>query len=119
MLAAAAGDSDDIDAEDEDDSGEAKAAANAASLAKLKDAALERFAKIEALHSKEIKALKAKGTTDPSYQRARKQISEELLNIRFNSRTIEKLCDRVRALRDHICRAERTVLSICVDKCNR
>ena len=118
MAANASDDDDDIEDDDEDDSGEAKAAANAASLAKLKDAALERFAKIEALHSKEIKALKAKGTTDPSYQRARKQISEELLNIRFNSRTIEKLCDRVRALMDQIRRAERTVLSICVDKCN-
>jgi RNA polymerase primary sigma factor len=120
MAANASANDDDGDIEDdeEDDSGEAKAAANAASLAKLKDAALERFAKIEALHSKEIKALKAKGTTDPSYQRARKQISEELLNIRFNSRTIEKLCDRVRALMDQIRRAERTVLSICVDKCN-
>jgi RNA polymerase primary sigma factor len=116
--ASANDDDDDIEDDEEDDSGEAKAAANAASLAKLKDAALERFAKIEALHSKEIKALKAKGTTDPSYQRARKQISEELLNIRFNSRTIEKLCDRVRALMDQIRRAERTVLSICVDKCN-
>lgn len=116
--ASAAAEEDDIDDEDEEDSGEAKAAATAASLAKLKDAALERFAKIEALHSKEIKALKTKGTTDPNYQRARKQISEELLNIRFNSRTIEKLCDRVRSLMEQIRRAERTVLSICVDKCN-
>jgi RNA polymerase primary sigma factor len=118
MLAAATVDDDeDIDDED-DDSGEAKAAANAASLAKLKDAALERFARIEALHAKEIKALKTKGTSDPSYVKARKQISEELLNIRFNSRTIEKLCDRVRALMDQIRRAERTVLTICVEKCN-
>ncbi|MFM8501241.1 MAG: RNA polymerase sigma factor region1.1 domain-containing protein, partial [Fluviibacter sp.] len=118
--AAAAAEEDEEEDEDadEDDSGEAKAAATAASLAKLKEAALERFAKIEALHSKELKALKAKGTSDPNYQRARKQITEELLNIRFNSRTIEKLCDRVRALMDQIRRAERTVLSICVDKCN-
>ncbi|MEN9880735.1 MAG: hypothetical protein RIQ55_1381 [Pseudomonadota bacterium] len=117
MLAAAAGDSDDMDADDEDDSGEAKAAANAASLAKLKDAALERFAKIETLHSKELKALKAKGTSDPGYLRIRKQISDELLNIRFNSRTIEKLCGNVRGLRDNIRQAERQVLAICVDKC--
>ncbi|WVH09369.1 MAG: RNA polymerase sigma factor RpoD [Fluviibacter phosphoraccumulans EoVTN8] len=112
--AAAAAAAEEDDDADEEDSGEAKAA----SLAKLKEAALERFAKIEALHSKELKALKAKGTTDPNYQRARKQITAELLNIRFNSRTIEKLCDRVRALMDQIRRAERTVLSICVDKCN-
>ena len=117
MLAAAAGDDDDIDDEDEDDSGEAKAAANAASLAKLKEAALERFAKIESLHSKELKALRAKGTSDAAYLRVRKQISEELLNIRFNSRTIERLCDRVRDLMDQIRKAERQVLAICVDKC--
>lgn len=118
MLAAAASENDDIDAaDDEDDSGEAKAAANAASLAKLKEAALERFAKIEALHTKELKALKAKGTSDPSYIRTRKQISDELLNIRFNSRTIEKLCGNVRSLRDNIRQAERQVLAICVDKC--
>ena len=117
MLAAAAADDDDIDDVDEDDSGEAKAAANAASLAKLKDAALERFAKIESLHSKELKALRAKGTSDAAYIRVRKQISEELLNIRFNSRTIERLCDRVRDLMDQIRKAERLVLAICVDKC--
>ena len=117
MLAAAAADDDDIDDVDEDDSGEAKAAANAASLAKLKDAALERFAKIESLHSKELKALRAKGTSDAAYIRVRKQISEELLNIRFNSRTIERLCDRVRDLMDQIRKAERQVLAICVDKC--
>jgi RNA polymerase primary sigma factor len=118
MLAATSIDEDEDIDDDDEDSGEAKAAANAASLAKLKDAALERFAKIEALHAKELKALKTKGTSDPSYIKARKQISEELLNIRFNSRTIEKLCDRVRALMDQIRRAERTVLTICVDKCN-
>ncbi len=117
MLAAAAGDDDEIDDEEEDASGEAKAAANAASLAKLKEAALERFAKIETLHSKEIKTIKAKGTSDPTYARIRKQITDELLNIRFNSRTIERLCDNVRGLRDEIRKAERQVLAICVDKC--
>lgn len=119
MLAAAnaASDDDEDDDEDEDDSGEAKAAANAASLARLKEAALERFAKIEGLHSKELKALKTKGASDPAYVRARQQISEELLNIRFNSRTIEKLCGRVRELIDQIRRSERQVLAICVDKC--
>ena len=120
MLAATAANNDEAedDDEDEDDSGEAKAAANAASLAKLKEAALERFAKIESLHSKELKTLKTKGTSDPGYARVRKQISDELLNIRFNSRTIEKLCDHVRDLIDQIRRAERQVLAICVDKCN-
>ena len=119
MLAAAnaTSDEDDEDDEDEDDSGEAKAAANAASLARLKEAALERFARIEGLHSKELKALKTKGPSDPAYVRARQQISEELLNIRFNSRTIEKLCGRVRELIDQIRRSERQVLAICVDKC--
>ena len=117
MLAATASVDEDADDEDEDDSGEAKAAANAASLAKLKEAALERFAKIEGLHSKELKTLKAKGTSDPGYARVRKQISDELLNIRFNSRTIEKLCAHVRDLIDQIRRAERQVLAICVDKC--
>ena len=117
MLAAAAGDDEEIDDEEEDDSGEAKAAANAASLAKLKEAALERFAKIESLHGKELKALKAKGTSDPTYARIRKQITDELLNIRFNSRTIERLCGNVRGLRDEIRKAERQVLAICVDKC--
>ncbi len=117
LAAAASNDVEEDDEEDEDDSGEAKAAANAASLAKLKEAALERFARIESLHSKELKTLKTKGTSDPGYARVRKQISDELLNIRFNSRTIEKLCDHVRGLIDQIRRAERQVLAICVDKC--
>src|SRR5256885_1272043 len=62
------------------------------------------------------KALEHKGSKDKDYVRARDQISNELMGIRFTARTVERLSDSVRSLVDEIRRHERQIHDICVEK---
>ncbi len=105
-------DSDDGD-DDEDDGG---AGAVSASLLQLKTDALERFAVIRALHVKLQKSLASKGSQDKTYLKIRQQISDELMNIRFTSRSIERLCDSVRGMVELVRKSERKIQQISVDK---
>jgi RNA polymerase primary sigma factor len=89
-----------------------------ASLLKLKQEALERFSHIHALYGKLLQALSTKGSEDKSYLRLKKQIADELLNIRFTAKTIEKLCSSVRSLVDSVRSHERKILHFCVDRSN-
>ena len=105
------GDEDDEDVEDDGGAG-----AVSASLLQLKTEALERFTIIRALHVKMQKLLQSKGPHDKGYLKLQQQISNELLNIRFTSRSIERLCDSVRGMVDTVRRAERKIQQICVDR---
>ena len=87
-----------------------------ASLQKLKQEALERFSLIHALYGKLQQALAKKGSEDKGYLRIKKQIADELLNIRFTAKTIERLCNSVRGIVDAVRSHERKILHICVDK---
>ena len=87
-----------------------------ASLQKLKQEALERFSLIHALYGKLYQALLKKGSEDKGYLRIKKQIADELLNIRFTAKTIERLCSSVRGMVDAVRSHERKILHICVDK---
>jgi len=89
-----------------------------ASLLKLKQEALERFSHIHALYGKLQQTLSKKGSEDKSYLRLKKQIADELLNIRFTAKTIEKLCSSVRSLVDSVRSHERKILHFCVDRSN-
>src|SRR5678816_3628407 len=62
------------------------------------------------------KALEHKGSKDKDYLRARDQISNELMGIRFTARTVERLSDSVRSLVDEIRRHERAIHDIAVEK---
>jgi len=109
----------DVDVEEEeedDDGGDAGAGAVSASLLQLKADALERFKNLKALHTKMHKALMSKGPQDKTYLKLQQQVTEELMNIRFTSRSIEKLCDSVRGMVDTIRASERKIQHICVDK---
>ena len=46
----------------------------------------------------------------------RQQITDELMNIRFTSRSIERLCDSVRGMVELVRGSERKIQQICVDK---
>jgi RNA polymerase primary sigma factor len=98
--------------EGEDDDG----AAQTASLLKLRTEGLEKFGRIRRLYDKMAKALENKGSKDKDYLRARDQISNELMAIRFTARTVERLSDSVRSLVDEIRRYERAIHDISVDK---
>jgi RNA polymerase primary sigma factor len=105
---------DEEDEEGEDEEGGGGAAS--ASLLQLKADALERFKAIKGIHAKMQKALSSKGSQDKSYLKLQSQLSEELMNIRFTSRSIERLCDSVRDMVEQVRGCERKIQQICVDR---
>ena len=102
-----------VDEDEDDEDGEARASA---SLLKLKQDALERFALIHQYYTKAQSALSKKGSQDKGYLKIQKQISGELMNIRFTAKTIERLCDSVRGMVEAARNHERKILHLCVDK---
>ncbi|MBU0752403.1 MAG: RNA polymerase sigma factor RpoD [Gammaproteobacteria bacterium] len=106
-----------ITEDEEDDGGEDEGGgAVSASLVRLRQAALERFSNIHHVYAKLQTALTRKGSQDKGYLRAQKQISDELMSIRFTARTIERLCDSVRHSVELVRSHERKILHLCVDK---
>jgi RNA polymerase primary sigma factor len=106
----------DDDEDDDGDEDEGGAGAASASLLQLKTDALERFKIIKGVHAKMQKLLSSKGPHDKAYLKLQQQISDELLNIRFTSRSIERLCDSVRGMVEQIRGSERKIQQICVDR---
>ncbi len=102
--------------EDEGDEGDSEGAANAASLLQLKNDALARFAVIREHYEKLMVALGKKGSQDKTYLKIQQQISDELLNIRFTAKSIERLCDSVRHMVEQVRGHERQILQLCVDR---
>ncbi|HYO28012.1 MAG TPA: RNA polymerase sigma factor RpoD [Azonexus sp.] len=104
---------DETDDEGDEDGG---AGAVSASLLQLKADAMVRFNAIKVLHGKLQKALASKGSQDKTYLKLRQQISDELMNIRFTSRSIERLCDSVRSMVEMVRKSERKIQQISVEK---
>ena len=105
----------DSDIEEETDE-EIAARVNAASLLQLKNDALARFAVIRELYAQKIDVLEKRGSQDTHYLLLQQQISDELLNIRFTAKSIERLCDSVRQMVDQVRGHERQILRLCVDR---
>ena len=100
---------------DEEDSEAAEGAAAAASLLKLKEDGLARLAELQALYTKAHAILVKKGSQDKVYLKLQSKISEEMMGIRFTSKTIERLCDSVRGMVEEVRGCERKIQRICVD----
>jgi RNA polymerase primary sigma factor len=109
-------DFDEFDDSDDDD-GQGGSRALTKKLEELRNAALERFDRIAGLFEKVHKAYDKEGYGSPSYIKAQRALSDELMTIRFTARTIEKLCDTVRAQVDEVRKVERELRRIIVDKC--
>jgi RNA polymerase primary sigma factor len=62
------------------------------------------------------KLLPTKGSHDKAYLKLLQQVSDELMNIRFTSRSIERLCDSVRGMVEQVRGCERKIQQICVDR---
>ena len=108
---------DDVEPEDDEESnGEDDAAALSASLLQLKEDALARFAKIHRLYEKMKRALTEHGHRSKEYIKVRDQIGNELMNIRFTARIIERLCDSLRGMVDEVRSHEREIMNLCVNK---
>jgi RNA polymerase primary sigma factor len=105
-----------VQAIEEDEGEEDEGAAISASMLQLKSDAFERFEAIRGLYGKMMTALSKKGSQDKGYLKAQKQISDELMNIRFTARTIERLCDSVRGMVEAARKHERKIQELCVEK---
>ncbi|XQM29080.1 RNA polymerase sigma factor RpoD [Burkholderia gladioli] len=105
------------DEEEEDDDGAAQATANAAQLEALKRTSLEKFALISEWFDKMRRAFEKEGYKSKSYLKAQETIQNELMSIRFTARTVERLCDTLRAQVDEVRQVERQILHIVVNKC--
>ncbi|WP_226806663.1 RNA polymerase sigma factor RpoD [Candidatus Vallotia cooleyia] len=101
----------------EEDESAVAAAASAAQLELLKRTSLERFALIREWFSKMRCANEKEGYKSKSYLKAQEAIQAELMSIRFTARTVERLCDTLRAQLDEVRQVERQILHIVVDKC--
>ncbi|PMS11165.1 RNA polymerase sigma factor RpoD [Trinickia caryophylli] len=103
--------------EEEEDDGAAQATANAAQLEALKRTSLDKFALISEWFDKMRRAFEKEGYKSKSYLKAQEAIQNELMSIRFTARTVERLCDTLRAQVDEVRQVERQILHIVVDKC--
>ena len=104
-----------VESDETEDSEAAEGAAAAASLLKLKEEGLERLAVIKLHYTKAHNALVKKGSQDKTYLKLQQKISEEMMGIRFTSKTIERLCESVRAMVEEVRACERKIQRICVD----
>ncbi|WP_287953454.1 RNA polymerase sigma factor RpoD [Diaphorobacter sp.] len=109
-------DFDEFDEEDDDD-GKGGSKALTKKLEELKNEALRRFDTLRALFEKMHKIYDKDGYGGPAYMKVQHEISAELMTIRFTAKTIEKLCDMVRAQVDDVRKMERELRRIIVDKC--
>ncbi|MFX9672884.1 sigma-70 non-essential region-containing protein, partial [Acinetobacter baumannii] len=89
----------------------------AAQLEQLKQDALEKFRNISDLFDKMRKAFEKDGYKSKTYIGAQEAITNELMTIRFTAKTVERLCDTLRAQVDEVRSIERQLLAVCVDRC--
>jgi RNA polymerase primary sigma factor len=109
-------DFDEFDEEDDDD-GKGGSKALTKKLEELKKEALSRFDKIALLFEKVHKTYDKEGYGTPTYTKTQKALSDELMTVRFTAKTIEKLCDLLRAQVLDVRKKERELRRIIVEKC--
>ena len=109
------GDEGDEDGDDEGGGGGA-ATANAKQLEELKQISLEKFAIVRTQSEKMRRAFDKDGYNCPAYIKAQEAIRAELLGFRLTAKSVEKLCDTMRAQVDQVWKLERGIVSLLVDK---
>ena len=107
----------DEDGDDEAGGGGGGAAtANAKQLEELKQISLEKFAIVRTQSEKMRRAFDKEGYNCPAYVKAQAAIRAELLGFRLTAKSVEKLCDTMRAQVDQVWKLERGIVSLLVDK---
>ena len=103
--------------EDEDDDGSGGSKALTKKLEEMKNQAMVKFDALRVNFDKMAKAFEREGYRSSAYNKAQESISQELMTIRFTVKTIERLCDVLRAQVDDVRRYERELRKIVVDRC--
>ncbi len=106
----------DDDGEDEGGGGGGAATANAKQLEELKQISLQKFAVVRTQAEKMRRAFDKDGYNCPAYLKAQEAIRAELLGFRLTAKSVEKLCDTMRAQVDQVWKLERGIVSLLVDK---
>jgi RNA polymerase, sigma 70 subunit, RpoD len=78
---------------------------------------LEAFADVHDAFMKMRRAYDKDGYRSASYLKAQEAISAALMEVRFTARTVEKLCNLLRAQVDEVRRYEREIRRYAVDRC--
>jgi len=103
--------------EEDDDDGKGGSKALTRKLEELKTEALRRFDTLRTLFEQLHAIYEKEGYGSTEYMRVQREVSAELMTIRFTAKVIEKLCDLVRAQVDDVRKKERELRRIIVDKC--
>lgn len=114
-------DMEDLDDESEEDDeegggGGGPSAASAKQLEELKLLSLEKFAVIRTQFDKMRRAYDKEGYNSVNYVKAQTMIRNELLGFRFTAKSIERLCDTIRAQVSQVWATERAIASLLIDK---
>ena len=104
------------DFEDDEEAADEATNANAAKLAELKRAALEKFEHIESWFDKMRVAYEKEGYKSKSYVKAQTELQDMLMTIRFTAKMVERLCDTLRSQVEQVRTFERAIAEICVHK---
>ena len=88
--------------DDEEGGGGGASTASAKQLEELKQRSLEKFAVIRAQFDKMRRAHDRDGYNSPGYLKAQDAIRNELLGFRLTAKSVEKLCDTMRAQVDEV-----------------
>ena len=104
--------------EADDDDGKGGSKAMTKKLEELKVESFRRFEVLRGLFEKLHKIYDKEGYGTPAYVKAQKQVTEDLMLIRFTAKSIEKLCDLVRGQVADVRKKERELRRIIVDKCH-
>jgi RNA polymerase primary sigma factor len=111
-------DDEDMDEDDEDEEGGGGGgnAASAKQLEELRRVSLEKFAVIRTQFEKMRRSIEKEGYNSPNYEKAQTLIRNELLGFRFTAKSIERLCDTIRAQYLDVMATERALVGILSDK---
>jgi RNA polymerase primary sigma factor len=104
--------------EADDDDGKGGSKAMTKKLEELKQEAFRRFEVLRGLFEKLHKIYDKEGYGTPAYVKAQHAVTEDLMQIRFTAKSIEKLCNLVRGQVDDVRKKERELRRILVDKCH-
>ena len=107
----------DVDAFDDDDDDASGSKAMTRRLEEMRAEALERFAAMRTAFGKLQVAIDKKGYGSAACRKAQDSLSDEVMSLRFTVKTIDRLCDMLRAQVDEVRRHERDIRRIAVDVC--
>jgi RNA polymerase primary sigma factor len=102
--------------DDEDDDSSADDDTNPVDTGPDPEETARRFAQLKKLHDKVVKAIGKHGTAHKSTIRIRKQLAENLMQLKLTPRMTDVLTGNLRRLVDTIRSHERQIMALCVAK---